>query len=629
VTDGDNDTADGTLVVNVDDDTPTLTFGNLVGTGTENPQMGFWSESVGADQPGDLVVTGNGDFDLRDALGNITTGSVTGFDESWDGVSGTGTLTADFDGNGVLDDDPVNFTLTAKSDGSYVFDLADGFGSTTTFSTEGGRLPAGGPDPVQTLVAIGDVDIVFFAVDPLTASQSGLSTDIAPAVLLGEYDLTEAALQAMSSMSDIGSGLDPADYPGGLPTGAGDNTFPFINDNFEMNVSGTGIGVANNVLQGDRDIAITLATSGPDEDKDESFVVNPELLLTKLEVFVSKTAGDFAPPALNADPSTYNAKTDLLYYNVFDAAGNNSGHILVDASKVTDNGDTWSFEIEWNGNYLIDAVQLTMAFGDIKIPEIQFTSGSTELASDIFLDFSATLTDEDGDSASSAFAIDLYADDPDIATADYTLVDAGANGDAFNVDLSQPVSSYLIEGPSFTQGVDQVVLLNPTVIYSLDGNVITANGTEITVGGVATLTDADVQWVVNDQIIDGEFNFGTDVGSEANDAWINTSDADMTDTGTGFDTLIITDTSDLGTVTGFESGEDGVVVYATGAGTFAAAVAAGDLEAGELSGFVDGTGVAGFVYDSNVLSYWDGDATLTTIADMGAGLMASDIDIIV
>ena len=57
----------------------------------------------------------------------------------------------------------------------------------------------------------------------------------------------------------------------------------------------------------------------------------------------------------------------------------------------------------------------------------------------------------------------------------------------------------------------------------------------------------------------------------------------------------------------------------------------GDLAAGELGGFVDGSGVAGFVYDdaAGELSFWDGDSTLSTIADVGLGLMASDIDIIV
>ncbi len=608
VTDGDGDTADGTLGIDVDDDTPLLTFGNLVGTGSENPQVGFWSDSVGADQPGTLNITPDGTFDL----GNGSTGIVENW--SWSGNSGSGTLTADFDSDPGTADTSVDFTLTVNADGTYVFDLAEGFGSSTTFSTDGGQLPAGGPDPVQTLIAVGDIDIVFFALNPTTALQSGAGTDVAPAVLPGAPDLTEAQLQAMSDMADA-DGL-------GTP---GDGTFSFIADRFQMNVSGTGIGVANNVLQGNASTAIDLDDTGPNEDKDESFIVNPTPLLTEVEVFVSKTAGGFAPPDSGATP----AKTDYLYYNVINAAGQNSGPILVEAADVIDNGDLWSFKIEWDGSSLIDAVQLTMAFGDIKIPVIEFTSGSTQLATDIFLDFTATLTDDDGDSVNSDFAIDLWADDADLSGSSYTLVDAGAGPDSFDVDLRDPVTTYTVQG--FTQGVDTVVLLNPEVGYGLAGNVITVGGTTITVDGIATLTAADVELVVNDQIIDGNFIVaGAGVGTEDSDAWIATANADMSDTGDAADFLIITDTTDLGTVTGFDTGEDGIVVYAT-AGVFADAVDDGDLAAGELGAFVDGTGAAGFVYNdvTGELSFWDGDSILSPIADVGTGLLASDIDIIV
>ena len=44
----------------------------------------------------------------------------------------------------------------------------------------------------------------------------------------------------------------------------------------------------------------------------------------------------------------------------------------------------------------IDAVQFTMGFGDIKIPKIEVVVKGDNPPNDIFLDFSATLTDADG-----------------------------------------------------------------------------------------------------------------------------------------------------------------------------------------------------------------------------------------
>ena len=85
---------------------------------------------------------------------------------------------------------------------------------------------------------------------------------------------------------------------------------------------------------------------------------------------------------------------------------------------------------------------------------------------DIFLDFNATLTDADGDSASTDFAIDLYANDVDQAF-DYTLVDAGdPNADAFNVNVVTDPTSYLVQG--FVSGSDQLYLLNGSGGFTLN-----------------------------------------------------------------------------------------------------------------------------------------------------------------
>ena len=59
LTDGDNDVANDTVSIGdklkFTDDGPDVDFSNLVGTVTTTPQIGFWSESAGADQPGTLI----------------------------------------------------------------------------------------------------------------------------------------------------------------------------------------------------------------------------------------------------------------------------------------------------------------------------------------------------------------------------------------------------------------------------------------------------------------------------------------------------------------------------------------------------------------------------------------------
>jgi hypothetical protein len=243
-----------------------------------------------------------------------------------------------------------------------------------------------------------------------------------------------------------------------------------------MNVSTTGIGVGNNVFQGydplgGTDGAIDPFNPGDLPEFDESFVINPEPLASSVKVFISKTAGGFLPPVEDGVPQegATAAKTDYLYFNVYDEEGNSIGPILVTSEMVFDEADVaaggtgenlWSFTVDIDdlvltGNF-IDAIQFTMGFGDIKIPKIEVVVRGDEPPNDIFLDFSATLTDADGDSTSTDFAIDLFGNDAD-EMFDYTLVDAGPGDDAFNVNVVSDPTSYLVQG--FDPDSDQLYLL--------------------------------------------------------------------------------------------------------------------------------------------------------------------------
>ena len=145
-----------------------------------------------------------------------------------------------------------------------------------------------------------------------------------------------------------------------------------------------------------------------------------------------------------------------------------------------------------------------MGFGDIKIPKIEVVVRGDEPPNDIFLDFSATLTDADGDSATTDFAIDLYGNDiiSDVQLFDYTLADAGTGVDAFNVNVTQDSASYLVQG--FDAASDELYLLNAegavtlTTGSDLGAGDSSINDSEVLVDGVtvivedATLTSDDI-----------------------------------------------------------------------------------------------------------------------------------------
>lgn len=206
-----------------------------------------------------------------------------------------------------------------------------------------------------------------------------------------------------------------------------------------MNVSTSGIGVGNNLLQGDNLVAIGAA--------DESFVINPQTLLTGMKVFIDNSVGGYDPA------------TEDLYYRIYYEDGTFSNLTKVNTLTPEAGGEV-SFLVEKQGSALIDAVQLTMGRGAVKIPVIQFIQQTDNLASDVKLSFNAKLTDKDGDSATSTFNANLFANDPHNATFDYTLVGTTGVNDAFNVDLAANENKYQITGFDVNPGQRDTLVLN-------------------------------------------------------------------------------------------------------------------------------------------------------------------------
>lgn len=264
----------------------------------------------------------------------------------------------------------------------------------------------------------------------------------------------------------------------------GDGTFAFINDTDLMNVSTSGIGVGNNVLQGDNSGAITTA--------DESFVVNPGALLTSMKVFIDNSVGG------------YNPASESLYYTIYYANGTAGTATKVLAGDLTSEaGGQKSFVVNSGAGsaLLIDAVQLTMAQGDIKIPVIEFTAGTENLASDVKLAFSATVTDKDGDTATDVFSASLYANELGNPTFDFILAGTGSEQDAFNIDLSSTLNKYQVSA-GFEVGTDKLVLIgDATALQSINNGGTDSIVTITETGGqITTVTVVGVDLAISDVV---------------------------------------------------------------------------------------------------------------------------------
>ncbi|WP_454868382.1 DUF5801 repeats-in-toxin domain-containing protein [Pseudomonas farris] len=452
-----------------EDDGPALAFGNLIGTGSVLPQTGYWSHSAGADglSAAGLDISVNSSFTLVRPDNTTTTGTATLTELllSPDGNGAyqfEGTLTGDFDNNPGTADTTIDYTLSALADGSYVLDLEQGFSSTVVLSSADGSLDAGGPDPVRTLlipetddpaIPSASEEVVFFGVNATTTSG-----DIFTAIGPGEPDLTEAQVE-----------------------GGG---FAFLGT-ANMNVSTSGIGVGNNNLDGNGTAGIN---SG-----DESFVINPETLLTGMKIFIDNSV------------QGYNPATEELYYTIFYADGTTSGSPtkVLAADLTPEAGGQTSFVIERTDAKLIDAVQLTMGLGTIKIPVIQFIQETASLASDIQLTFNATVTDRDGDSASSTFDANLFANDL-TGAFDYTLVGTDDELDAFNVDLSFDENLYQITGFDADANLRDTLVLNgdQNAVVQIDTSGADSIVTVTETGGdVTTITLVGVDLLSSDIVL--------------------------------------------------------------------------------------------------------------------------------
>ncbi|ARP68202.1 hypothetical protein A9K65_032840 (plasmid) [Mesorhizobium sp. WSM1497] len=337
------------------DDGPVIAVADVAHGDYTNGAQGTWTHDPGADGLGSLSASFDS-FQI-DSHGIVTTTATnSSFTDNLDG-SFDGSITADFNGDGT--NDTVEFTLTMNSDDTYDLTVTTPPTTTTTFSTDQGSLDAGGPDPVRTLT-IGSEDVVFSAVKATTS----------PDAIKAFLDHTESDIQSHATY------LSPA----------------------QMNVSTAGIGLGDNLFEGNSIAGIDGATTSGGKF-DESFVIDPNGDVSSMTVIINnKTNGGYTPS--NED----------LFYRIFYANGDVSEPVKVLAGDLTVTSSTASFTV---GNPLgsndIDAVQLVMGRGTIKVPTVTFSVSTEFSPQPLDLHFTADLFDGDHDSITDPFAIHLDA----------------------------------------------------------------------------------------------------------------------------------------------------------------------------------------------------------------------------
>jgi hypothetical protein len=383
-TDGDGDQATASLDLTPQllfkDVGPTITVDNITNGTYAAGGNSTWAEAPNADGFQSLNVTLN-NYTI-DNHSQVTVNSSLGTDTITDANGNyvfNGTINDDFNGDGKSDTVTFKLTFNPNND-TYKIDVTTPPVTVINFDTSQGSLPAGGPHPVQALTLSSGpeagTNIVFFGAVATAPQNDGVvdstPNDIEDLVGLGQPDPTKAQIDAL---------LGP---PNKIPT--------LINSSTQMNVSTSGIGINNNNLDG---------SGAGIQNTDESFVVNPQLPVDKVTVFIDNSVGGY-------DPST-----EDLEYSVYFIDGSVTAPKKVQAADlhpVTSGPASGgkSFDIsDVAGGPQIDAVQLTMANGTVKIPVIQFAIQQTFNPQPLNMNLTATLTDGDADTSKHQFSIAL------------------------------------------------------------------------------------------------------------------------------------------------------------------------------------------------------------------------------
>ena len=419
VTDRDGDSTNGSLTINVDDDTPVFTSAiqngtanNLIGSAVSVGSLHF---SDGADGTGPVgtislttTATSGGHALVTQQVGNVLTGY------------------ADITGNGKTGDDTAVFTLTvnpaAGASGEYVFDLIAPLDGTVVNTPIGGTTSFGsGPAPYQVVSATN------VAVDPL-AIITGWQTDAS---------FNAAAWYAGSAVYPV-TGVNLA----------------------SVNGSTAGWGVDNNNFTTGEFIRWDFGTPLDDFDG----------------------AGGYAPPA-TALPAISYATFELIGYSGGDIIqfvvhytdGTSSNATITGAalgSPVTLSAPAGKI-IDW-----IDTYSPNAGSGKIDITSVGVQSANI----DANLGFTVILTDGDGDpTAPGAFTINVKTGNSPSAAIPPIAIDLDGDGVEFLAQSAGVTFDYAGDGTR--ESTAWVGRDDGLLALDRNGDGIVNDGSEIVFGG--------------------------------------------------------------------------------------------------------------------------------------------------
>jgi hypothetical protein len=156
--------------------------------------------------------------------------------------------------------------------------------------------------------------------------------------------------------------------------------------------------VGNNNLNGNALAGVDgLTTQGGAYD--ESFVIDPTSLVSSMKIFIDNSVGGY-------DPST-----EGIFYRTYTRNAENSiteGAITNVTTLTSEAGGQKSFVIpSIDQKNDLDAVQLFMGSGTVKLPVIEFSISNTFNPEALDVNFTATIADGDDDTKSDPFSIQV------------------------------------------------------------------------------------------------------------------------------------------------------------------------------------------------------------------------------
>jgi len=408
--DGDGDTADGSLTINVDDDSPVITSSSDITGMTGQTGTGTLAFSIGADHVATDDLTNYLTVGLS---GSVGTGSISQVHVTADAVASTSTL-AVYDISFVYAPNPADPTTTVTETGTLTFD-----GTNYSIALD---------NPIQS-----------YSISTTSHTISSVGYD-APGMSGGSDEIVVSQLATNFFVQFTGD--HETSGAGGVPltaTGAAGSTTAYANGDLfhaattSVSISGSANGVGGDTLQNGEVLDMDFYTSSPGANTNvaptayaseiflkfdgigstEDLVIilkladpsNPGVILTTKAIVIDASdilhAGDTIPTGY---PITLdnNDGAVIIQSNDYNAAGEN--YVIVGAQLLSSTDGITGTGINLNGAVGAGGGSTTTeAFGAItndtdviKVSDIGFVATTTNQES-LHLQLDVTVTDHDGD----------------------------------------------------------------------------------------------------------------------------------------------------------------------------------------------------------------------------------------